>query len=89
MYSNNYSALADYVKNEVRLTYPGYWNVAVYSSQDYNSRFYLTGTYDSAHENKRYFQVTDSQPYGFSILILENNNTQNFVSKPETKDDIL
>lgn len=76
MYSTNYSALADYVKNEMKMAYQSYWNVAVYNSQDYNSRFYLTGTYDSTHQNKRFFQVTDSQPYGFSILILENNNTQ-------------
>ncbi len=82
MYSTNYSALADYVKNEVRLTYPSYWNVVVYNSQDYNSRFYITGTYDSLHQNKRFFQVTDSQPYGFSILILENNNTQPSLPKP-------
>ncbi len=75
MFSNNYGALADYVKNEVRAAYQGYWNVAVYNSQDFNSKFYLTGTYDSIHQNKRFFQVTDSQPYGFSILILENNNT--------------
>lgn len=85
MYRGNYSALAEYVKNEVRLTYPGFWNVAVYNSLDYNSRFYLTGTYDSAHQNKRYFQVIDSQPYGFSILILENNNTQPNTPQPLAK----
>lgn len=76
MFNSNYSALAEYVTNEMRVTYASYWNVLVYSRQDYNAKFYLTGTYDSAHQNKRYFQVTDSQPYGFSILILEQNNTQ-------------
>lgn len=76
MFNNNYTALAEYVTNEMNVTYTSFWNVFVYSRQDYNAKFYLTGAYDSAHQNKRYFQVMDSQPYGFSILILEQNNTQ-------------
>ena len=76
MFNTNYSALAEYVVNKMNVTYASFWNVFVYSRQDYNSKFYLTGAYDSTLQNKRYFQVTDSQPYGFSILILEQNNTQ-------------
>lgn len=75
LHNNNYTALAEYVKDQVRLTYPSFWNVVVYDRRDYNTRFYITGTYDSTHLNKRYYQILDSQPYGFSALILENNNT--------------
>jgi hypothetical protein len=67
--------MADYIRNETRLSFSGYWNVAVFTRQDLNAKFYLTGTYDSNHLNKRYLQVLDSEPYGFSVLILETNNT--------------
>lgn len=67
--------IASYIKNETQLTFSGFWNVAVFTRQDLNAKFYLTGTYDSTHLNKRYFQILDSEPYGFSVLILETNNT--------------
>ena len=90
MFNTNYSALADYVVNEMNVTYGSFWNVFVYSRQDYNSKFYLTGAYDTTVQNKRYFQVTDSQPYGFSILILEQNNTQptSAQKKPEASTEV-
>jgi hypothetical protein len=41
------------------MSYGSYWNVAVYGRQDFNAKFYLTGTFDTTHQNKRYFQVSD------------------------------
>lgn len=35
----------------------------------------MTG-FDKNHPNKRFFQTIDTVPFGFSILILENNNTR-------------
>lgn len=90
MFNTNYSALAEYVVNEMNVTYGSFWNVFVYNRQDYNAKFYLTGAYDATVQNKRYFQVTDSQPYGFSILILEQNNTQptSAQKKPEVSTEV-
>lgn len=63
-------------------TYNTLWNVVVYLNEDYvNEKFYITGKYDEEHKTKKYFQVTDSEPYGLSILLLEANNTPGWRSK--------
>ena len=75
IWAYNYGELANYVRTEMKYNFGSYWNVVIYNKVDYNAKFYITGTYDSTHLNKRYYQVDDSQPYGFSMLILETNNT--------------
>lgn len=60
---------------QVNDTFPGFWNIAVYRKQDENTNFYLTGTVDATHTNKRYYQVVNPENFTFSVLILETNNT--------------
>jgi hypothetical protein len=70
MYAYNYDMVSLFVMSQFNATYPSYWNMAVYKSKDYQSKFYLTGEYDETHKNKRFYQATDVENFGFSILIL-------------------
>ena len=60
MYASNYDMISIYIYGQFGYFRDGFWNVAVYRKQDLNTNFYLTGTYDEIHHNKRYYQVTDA-----------------------------
>lgn len=77
--------LSLFIQLQVNQTFPSLWNVAVFRKQDLNSNFYLTGTPDSTHTNKRYYEVANPESFSFSVLILQTNNTDVGSSKKEEK----
>lgn len=74
-FGSSYDMVSTYLQSQLNHTYPSFWNVAVYNKKDWNVNFYLTGTIDDGHRNKRYYQVTEPENFTFSVLILETNNT--------------
>lgn len=71
----NIQACANLVNDNMGQFFGSWWSVTIFDSADLNAKFYMTGTYDSNHQNKKYL-LQKNTPFGFSIYILENNNTK-------------
>lgn len=71
----NLPSLANLINDNMQSYFGSWWSVTIFDSADLNAKFYMTGTYDGNHLNKKYL-LQKNTPYGFSIHILENNNTK-------------
>jgi hypothetical protein len=68
-YPFNLPVLSNLVKDNIQNQFGSWWSVTIFDSVDLNAKFYMTGTYDTNHQNKRYL-LQKNNPYGFSIYIL-------------------
>lgn len=75
LYDKNINYIAEYVRNQSRATLGSFWSVTIFNRQDLNAKFYFTGMADQIRQNKAYLMIKDYEPFNFSFLLLENNNT--------------